>query len=86
MVNVNFKIVMNVLLYVYLQTFQFPEYATVIARMHDECISAQNWERLSSISHITYSLELRDMETPLYTIISYKTNGKRIVKVVFMLF
>ncbi|KAK6104408.1 hypothetical protein QQG55_16160 [Brugia pahangi] len=57
------------------------KYATVIARMHDECISAQNWERLSSIAHTTYSLELRDLITPLCTIVSYETDGKRIVKV-----
>ncbi|VDO63067.1 unnamed protein product, partial [Onchocerca flexuosa] len=56
-------------------------YATVIARVHDECISTQNWEKLSSISDITYSLELKNM-TPLCTTVSYKTNGKRIVKVV----
>ncbi|CAG9532160.1 unnamed protein product [Cercopithifilaria johnstoni] len=56
------------------------QYATVIARMHDECISAENWERLSSIAHVTYSLELRDM-TALCTVISYKADGKRNLKV-----
>uniref|UniRef100_A0AAF5PXS2 Elongator complex protein 5 n=1 Tax=Wuchereria bancrofti TaxID=6293 RepID=A0AAF5PXS2_WUCBA len=60
------------------------QYATVIARMHDECISAQNWERLSSIAHITYALELRDLITPLCTIVSYKTDGKRIVGTVYI--
>ncbi|EFO19794.2 hypothetical protein LOAG_08700 [Loa loa] len=59
---------------------EISQYATVIARMHDECISAQNWEKLSSVSHITYSLELSDMMTPLCTIVSYKSDGRRIVK------
>ncbi|MCP9264038.1 hypothetical protein DINM_006962 [Dirofilaria immitis] len=52
------------------------QYATVIVRVHDECISAQNWEKLSSVSHITYSLDLKDMNIPLCTTVSYKTNGK----------
>ncbi|KAM3718564.1 Protein phosphatase 1 regulatory subunit [Dirofilaria immitis] len=57
------------------------QYATVIVRVHDECISAQNWEKLSSVSHITYSLDLKDMNIPLCTTVSYKTNGKKTVKV-----
>uniref|UniRef100_A0A0R3RVK9 Elongator complex protein 5 n=1 Tax=Elaeophora elaphi TaxID=1147741 RepID=A0A0R3RVK9_9BILA len=61
---------------------EISQYATVIARMHDECISVQNWERLTSIAHRSYSLELRDMVTPLCTIVSYKADGKRNVKVV----
>ncbi|KAL3995074.1 hypothetical protein ACH3XW_24300 [Acanthocheilonema viteae] len=60
---------------------EISQYATVIARMHDECISTQNWDRLSSIAHVTYSLELRNMVTPLCTIISYRADGKRNLKV-----
>uniref|UniRef100_A0A8R1U3B9 Elongator complex protein 5 n=1 Tax=Onchocerca volvulus TaxID=6282 RepID=A0A8R1U3B9_ONCVO len=59
---------------------EISRYATVIARVHDECISTQNWEKLSSVSDITYSLELKNM-IPSCTTVSYKTDGKRIVKV-----
>uniref|UniRef100_A0A915PIR7 Elongator complex protein 5 n=1 Tax=Setaria digitata TaxID=48799 RepID=A0A915PIR7_9BILA len=59
---------------------EISRYATVIARIHDECISVQNWNRLSSVFHMTCSLELRNT-TPFYTVISYKNDGSRIVKV-----
>ncbi|VDK75916.1 unnamed protein product, partial [Litomosoides sigmodontis] len=60
---------------------EISQYATVVARVHDECISIQNWERLSSIAHVTYSLEPRDMMIPLCTAVSYKADGKRTLKV-----
>ncbi|VDN02898.1 unnamed protein product [Thelazia callipaeda] len=60
---------------------EISRFGTVIARVHDECITNENWERLSSVLHIACSLDLKDMKVPLYTVVSFRNDGKKVVKV-----